>query len=129
MDLHKTESINYNHYLSEIAMEIKRILDVATADSDSIRRIIVSVNVQSLAAHQEDKDSLLMRSDPLAINKTYIEVVANVKMNNFQLMQYLSCELQAGGVALYKSLGLHHFHGANRNRKHRNKYNCVRCGT
>jgi hypothetical protein len=47
-------------------MDIKRLLDVATADGDgSPAVVIVNVNTQSLAAHAEDIsiDALLLRAN------------------------------------------------------------------
>lgn len=88
-----------------IIMDIERLLDTATADSDSNRpaTIMVNVMVQSLAAHAEDisTHSLLLYDDISAIDEICLDA-ALVNNKNFQLFHQLAWEGCASVVAVYK---------------------------
>lgn len=78
-------------------MDIKRLLNAATAVSDSHRPTIIIVNVsaQSLAVH-----ALLLRVDLLVITETCSDAVSPVNVNNLLLVRQLPYERCAGGVAV-----------------------------
>ena len=68
----------------------------------------ISHNVQSLHAHKEDveTDYVLMRSDYLVLNETWMDSDSHVSLNNYDLVHLKKREhgRTAGGVAIYRHI-------------------------
>lgn len=79
-----------NNHVAAITMDIKRLFDMATANSESCSLAIIILNV----------NELLLRADFFAIPQTWMDTVTLVNINNFQLVHQLLYESRVGGVAV-----------------------------
>lgn len=87
-------------------MNVKRLFDAATANSDILS--FIRINGQILAAHVAhiSTDSLLLLTDLLALTDTWINVATSLYMNICQLVYQLLCARRVGAVAVYNRIDL-----------------------
>lgn len=90
-----------NHRLRTIVDEVSDVIENSEPDST-----LMSINVQSLRAHQRDIDTdpVLSRVHLLALSETWLDDTASVELEGFTcIVQSKRAGMRAGGVAIYQN--------------------------